>query len=265
MTMYAFGSTHGSPGVTTTVLGLAAAWHGATGRAVLVLEADPDGGVVAPRFDDLRADRTLADVAVEVRRQFELHAVLAATQTLWGGVPVVVAPPSAEQASSALTTAAERLASGLASADDVDVLVDLGRLTTRSPALPFARRAVVTVLLARPTFEGVASLTTRVGELRSRGCEVSLATIGDAPYEPHDVATAADAPLLAALPDDARAAATLAGAGGSERRLHRSLLWRTLADLATRLAAHVPTPVEIDLRASASLQVEDTDAAVAGA
>jgi hypothetical protein len=265
MTLYAFASTHGAPGVTTTVLGLAAAWRDATGRAVLVLEADPDGGVLAARFDDLRADRTLADVAVEGRRQFEMETVLSSAQSLWGGLPVVVAPPSAEQSSSALGASAERLAAGLAAADDLDVLVDLGRLTTRSPALPFARRAVTTVLVARPTFESVASMTTRVGELRSRGCQVCVATIGDQPYRPHDVGAAVDAPLLASLPDDSRAAATFVGTGGGERRLRRSLLWRTLADLATRLVVHVPTPVELDLRTAPDAQLRDIDGAVVDA
>lgn len=263
MTLYAFGSTHGSPGVTSTVVGLAAAWRDATGRPVLVLEADPDGGVLAARFDELRADRTIADVAVEVRRTFDLEVVLSSAQQLWSAVPAVVAPPSAEQTASALGAAAERLASGLAAVGQMDVLVDIGRLSTRSPAMPFAIRAVTTVLLTRPTFEAVASLTTRVGELRGRGCDVVVATIGEHPYHPQDVASAADAHVIASLPDDPRAAAAFAGLAGNERRVQRSLLWRTLADLATRLVAQVPTPVEhVDLRAEDDLDLTETDQAV---
>ena len=263
MTLYAFGSTHGSPGVTSTVVGLAAVWGEVTGRSVLLVEAEPDGGVLAARFEELRADRTLADVAVEVRRTFELDVVLSSAQHLWSGVPVVVAPPSAEQASSALAASAERLASGLASIVDLDVLVDVGRLSTRSPALPFARRAVTTVLLSRATFEAVTSLTTRASELRSSGCDVAFASIGEEPYRPQDVATAADVALAAALPDDARAASILAGSAGSERRLRRSLLFRTLADLASRLVVNVPTPVEhVDLVVEQAADLADATAAV---
>lgn len=266
MTLYAFASTHGSPGVTSTVLGLAATWLGTTGRPVLVVEADPDGGVVAARFDDLRADRTIADVAVEVRRDFDVGAVLSSAQPLWGAVPVVVAPPSAEQAGSALAASAERLAAGLAAIDDLDVLVDLGRLTTRSPSIPFARRAVATALVTRPTFDAVASLTTRVGELRGRGCELAVATIGDQPYGPQDVAQTVDAPLVAALPADERAAAAFSGAGGGGRRLERSLLWRTLADLASRLVAHVPTPVEpVDRSTSVAIDLTEPERAAVDA
>lgn len=244
MSLYAFASTHGAPGVTSTVMGLAAVWRATTGRDVLVVEADPDGGVLATRFAGLRADRTIADVAVDVRRAFEMDVVLQSAQHVWDGVPLIVAPPSAEQAQSALAAAGERLAAGLAGADGIDVLADLGRLTSRSPTIPLARRAVTTVLVARPSFESVASLAPRVPELRAGGCTLSLVTIGDAPYSPHDVEQAAGASLLAVLPVDPRSAAVFSGSGGSPRRLQRSLLWRTVADLATRLDAHAPTPVE---------------------
>lgn len=244
MSLYTFASTHGSPGVTSAVMGLAAVWRATTGRDVLVVEADPDGGVLAARFDGLRADRTLADVAVDVRRSFDIDIVLRSAQHAWDTVPVIVAPPSAEQTQSALTTAGERLAAGLAGAEQVDVLADLGRLTSRSPALALARRAVTTVLVVRPSFDAVASLASRVPELRSRGCTPSLVTIGETPYSPHDVEQVAESPLLAALPDDPRSATVFSGTGGSPRRLQRSLLWRTITDLATRLDALVPTPVE---------------------
>jgi hypothetical protein len=240
VTLFAFASTHGSPGVTTTVLGLAATWAASTGRQVIVLEADPDGGVMASRFGELRADRTLADLVVGVRRSFDTDAVLSSAQRLWGGLPVVVAPPSAEQSHAALTTGGDRLAAGLAATDDLDVLVDLGRLTQRSPAFHLARRAVLTSFVCRPQFEAVASLSDRVPEIAERGCGTGLLLVGDRPYSAADVEAAVDAPVVAVLPDDPRAAGVIAGAAGSPRQLHRSLLWRSLGDLASRLVARVP-------------------------
>jgi hypothetical protein len=242
MTLFAFGSTHGAPGVTATVMGLAAAWPAATGRDVLVVEADPDGGVLATMFDELRADRTLADVAVDVRRAFDLEAVRSSARPVWNAVPVIVAPPSAEQTHSALSAAGDRLAAGLAAAPDVDVLVDVGRLTARSPSQHLARRAVATILVARPTFTAVASLTARCPELAAHGCDPALLLVGDEPYPPADVERAVAVPLIGVLPHDPRFARMLTGEPGSARQLQRTLLWRTLADLASRLTGLVPAP-----------------------
>lgn len=244
MTLFALASTHGAPGVSATAMGLAAVWKSTTGRDVLVVEADPDGGVLASRFEELRADRTLADVAVDIRRSFDLDAVMSSARRVWNGVPVVVAPPSAEQTYSALTAGGDRLASGLAASEQLDVLVDLGRLTARSPALHVARRAVTTILVARPTFESVASLTARVPELTAHGCEPGLLLIGDQPYSPSETERAVGVPLVGVLPDEPRLASIFTGGPGSDRQLRRSLLWRTLCDLASRLAARVPTPLE---------------------
>lgn len=239
MTAIAFASCHGAPGVTTTVVGLAAAWPGP--RRPLVVEADPDGGVLAARFEDLRADRTLAEVAVEARRTYDHDRLLAAARLLWGAVPVVVAPPSAEQSAAALATAGERLGAGLAGADD-PVLVDLGRLTTRSSALAMARAAAVVVLVAQAGFEDAAALVPRGDELRGAGCRLGLVVVGRHPYRPEELAAATGVELLGCLPADAAAAASLAGGRSSDRRLRRSLLWRSLVDLASRLAGVAGPP-----------------------
>ena len=234
MTSFAVASCHGAPGVTTTVIGLAATWPGP--EPPVVVEADPAGGVLAARFDELRADRTLAEVAVDVRRRYDHDRVVASARALWGAIPVVVAPPSAEQTHGALAMAGEHLGDGAAGRGRV-VVFDVGRLTARSPALALARRSQMTVLVARPSFEAVATLAARAGELRSAGCTLGLVVVGESPYPPDEAAQGAGIPLLGVLPDDARSAAVLAGGAGSSRRLRRCLLWRSLADLAARLDA----------------------------
>jgi hypothetical protein len=244
VTLFAFASCHGSPGTTTTTVGLAAVWRASNGRDVLVVEADPDGGVLAGRFDGLRADRTLADVVVDVRRSFEIEAVLASARPLWDAIPVVVAPPSAEQTHAALSTGGDKFAAGLASAPDLDVLVDVGRLTARSPAIHLARRALATMLVAYPTFESAAVLAARIAELAAHGCEPSVMLVGERPYPPQELERATRAPVTAVLPNDARAAGLLSGGAGSERALRRSLLWRALVDVASRLATLVPPPID---------------------
>jgi hypothetical protein len=226
---------------------------------VLVVEANPDGGVLASWFDELRADRTLADVVVDVRRGFNLETVLASARHLWGTVPVIVAPPSAEQTHSALAAAGDALAAGLAAAPDVDVLVDAGRLTAGSPALHLARRAVTATLLAQPTFAAVASLSTRRTELAVAGCDPQLLLVGDGPYPATDVERAVGLPVVGVLPKDDRVARMLTGGPGSDRRLRRSLLWRTLADVASGLAARVDV-TEPTAATTAPVHAESVDA-----
>ncbi len=236
--MIVVGSAHASPGATTTLLGLAAAWP----SEVVVVEADPDGGVLAARFSrELSADRTLADAVVDVRRGFTSDRFMESARRLWGAVPVVVAPPSAEKCNSALSAGAERLGAGLVSRE-FDVLVDVGRLTPCSPVLPLARAAEVILMVTRPTFENAALLVPRVSDLRAGGCEVSLVVVGEGPYAPDEIAAAVEAPLVGVVPFEPRAAALLSGGPGSNRRLRRSLLWRALTELAGRLATPTGTP-----------------------
>lgn len=243
MTIWAVGSVQGAPGATTLVMGLGAAWPASTGRARLVMEADPDGGVLAARFDELRADRTIADAAVALRRDVDVARLREVARSVWGGLPVVPAHPSAEQTTTVLVNAAERVAVALAAATDVDVIADVGRLTVRSPALPFAHRAVVTVLVSRTRFEDVACLSARVRELRAAGVDPALVAVGSRPYEPEVVAEEAGLPLLATLPHDPGSAGVLTGEGSGDGRLRRSLLWRTIGELASQLQQFATPPV----------------------
>jgi hypothetical protein len=256
VTVWAVGSLRGAPGATTLAMGLAAAWPATTGRRCVVVEADPNGGVLAARFDELRADRTIADAAVALRREVDIDRLLATARPVWGAVPVIPCHPSAEQTTAVLVNAADRLATGLAGAFDVDAIADVGRLVARSPALPLARRAVATLLLSGTRFEDVAILATRVRELRAAGVEPFMVAVGDAVYDPEDVAREADLPLFAVLPHDPRSAAALVDGTLGDGRLRRSLLWRTICEAASRLLQMTAPPVtdggelklDVDLR-----------------
>ena len=257
MTIWAVASLRGSPGATTLAMGLGAAWPSTTGCPRVVIEADPLGGVLAARHDELRADRTIADAAVAVRREFDLDRLLSVARPVWGGLPVVPAHPSAAQTSAVLAQAGERMAVALSSTTAVDAVVDVGVLTATSPALPLARRAVATLLVSRTRFEDVAALAARAQELRAAGVEAWLVTVGSRPYDPEAVAAEAELALLAALPHDANAAAALAGEGAHDGRLRRSLLWRMICELSSRLLEHAAPPVTPDvspLRAQADMR-----------
>ena len=228
MSIVAVSAPKGAAGATTVATAVAMAWPSVEGRSRYLVEADPDGGVLAARLG-ARLAVSLADVASEGRRGMT-EAVLARASTELGpdGVRLVACPASAEEAVTVLNRVADPLAGFLAAAPDLDALVDVGRLAPGSPSLQFARRALVTVIVTRPDFAMAAVLQPRVRALRSAGCEPVLLSIGSRPESPAELAAVVDVPLLGVLPDDAKAAGA-AGAGSVQgRAMRRSMWWRQI-------------------------------------
>lgn len=244
MTLWAVASKHGSPGATTFGLALSVAWP-AAGRPKMFVEADPNGGVLAARFDSrLRLDKTIADLAVASRHGWNQVASEGCARELWAGVPVVVASPSAEQTRAALALRSDQMASSLAGSD-MDVIVDVGRLDAGSPALPLAQRAVTTVLVSRCRLEDALLLAPLVGELSANGVAPALVLVtgegrADRDASPEEVVEVAGAALLGILPFDGRAAGVFAGSAGGGRRLERSLWWRSVREIASVLSSRSP-------------------------
>ena len=236
MTLVALGSVKGAPGVSTLALALASVWP--ADRCVTLVEADPDGGVLAARRG-LRVEPGLVTLAAAVRRGadgFGGHA-----QELGAGVRAVVAPPAAEQVRAALSVAGDLLPTALA-ADDEDVLIDCGRLHVASPAMPLCRHADATLLALRPRLDDVMVVRTRVVGLRQIGVDPALLLLRDGPYPADEVAAAVDATVAAEIPADHRAAAALDDpAGGAVPS--RSPLLRSARRLAHHLAMHTVADV----------------------
>jgi MinD-like ATPase involved in chromosome partitioning or flagellar assembly len=238
MTMVALGSIKGAPGVTTTALALASAWPAT--RAVVVAEVDPDGGVLAARRE-LGLEPGLATLAAALRRGS--GDVSPHTQPVGNGVRAIVTPPSGEQTRTALAVAGERLWHALDTLAD-DVLVDCGRLTAASPVIGVARRAAVTLAMARPRLDDVALLRERVPALRREGVEPHVLLASGGPYASDEVAAAVQAPVIAVLPVDRRTAIALNQPSG--RRLSsRSPLMRTARQLASTLLTHAAATTQV--------------------
>jgi hypothetical protein len=202
MTIVALGSVKGSPGVTTTVLALAAVWP--TSRGLVVAELDPDGGVLAVRRE-LGLEPGLVTLATTLRRGGDATAH---TQPLGANVRAIVAPPSAEQTLVALGVAGDRLWRALDTLGD-DLLVDCGRLTTTSPVIPIARRAATTFVVARPRLEDVALLRERIPALRRQRVDPRVLLVGHGRFHPDEVAAAVETPVAAVIPVDRRSADAL--------------------------------------------------------
>lgn len=233
MTVIVLGSVKGAPGVSTTALALASAWPAS--RAVIVAEADPDGGVLAARRH-LDPEPGMVTLAAAVRSGS--GALAGHTHVIGAGVRALVAPPAAEQVRAALSVAGERLALAFAQGDD-DVLVDCGRLTTTSPAIVLCQHADMTLLMMRSRLDDVMVVRHRVAALRHAGVDPALLLVRDGPYQRDEVAAAVDAPVVADIPLDRRTAQALDGQSGKAPSA-RSPLLRSARHLAEAVIARPP-------------------------
>lgn len=228
MTAIAVGSVKGAPGVTTTVLAMAAVWP--AGRPLLVVEIDPDGGVLAARRG-LGFEPGLVGLTAASRRGG--IDITAHSQALSDTVRVVVAPSTAVQVHASLAAAGDTLWTTLTGYGDV--LLDCGRLSTSSPAITLAARADHAIVLGRPRLEDIALIRDRIAPLRADGMAPRVVLIDDGPYRTDEVAVAVDAPVAARLPIDHRSVDALNGVT-THHRLDRSRLLRTVRALVDELA-----------------------------
>jgi MinD-like ATPase involved in chromosome partitioning or flagellar assembly len=238
VTLLCLASAHGSPGVTTTALALAAAWP--QGRRPLLVEADPFGGVLAPRFG-LWDTPGLASLTVGSRRGIDPEMVWGHAQRLPGGLPVLVGPPSSDQAHAVLRDLSPALADWSAGGSELDVIADCGRLSPNPPVLAALQRADGVLLVSRPTPDQLRAAAHRMGALADAGVRLRLLLVGDSPYGPAEVASTLSVEVAGVMAWDPAAAETLSG-GPVPRTLRRSALVRSAASVAQRLVAELADP-----------------------
>ena len=244
MSMLVFGSAKGSPGVTTTVVALAARWP--AHREPFVVEADPTGGDIVPRLASLEGDTgglrdtpSTVQLAAASRRGLNSITLLEHAQRLpgIGEVRALLSPASAFASTTALGELVNAdLAGHLASMVSHDVLVDAGTIYPASPMIPILRAVRWLYLVARPTLESILHARELVGAVGAMGVRCGVVVIGDRPYSPIDVAEATGAELVGSLPFDAVGAAALAGDARNPKILGRTRLVRSAAALAAALA-----------------------------
>jgi MinD-like ATPase involved in chromosome partitioning or flagellar assembly len=235
MALVVLGATRSSPGVTTVALALGAVWQRGRHQALLV-EADPDGGVIAARYG-LGAHPNLTELAGRTRSGLRPTDVWDHAQVLPGGLGAVVAHPSADQTHAALRTGAARIGDHLSRVDSTDVLVDAGRLSPSSPALDLLPWASLIVVVLRPRLDEISALAQRLPALQELG-EVGVVLVGTRPYGPSEVAANLGAEVLGVLANDPKGAAAIDGTGGS-RRFGTSALVRSARVVVGALAARL--------------------------
>lgn len=217
-----------SSGATTLAMALA----GWLERALLV-EADPDGGVLALRYG---LSREPGLVSLAAARQLSAEGVFAHAQSLPGGLAAAPAPESPERVDHLLRTTGARLGSLLGGLAGVAVVVDAGRLGPSSPASCLVPAATATVLVARPRAEELVAGAERVAALAAMGAKVAMVLVGSGPYRADEVVTHLRCPVFGTIADDPAAARALVE-GGSGKAVARSALARSARVLAASLVA----------------------------
>jgi MinD-like ATPase involved in chromosome partitioning or flagellar assembly len=200
MSVVAFTSPHGSPGTTALLVAVAHHWAAVTSRTPLVVEADPDGGVLAARHQ-LAFAPGLTELAGAARLGIDPSDIIVRAQRFSSGVAVVPAHPSAEQTQAALRAAAGHLARAFAELPDHDVLLDIGRIRPGCAALPLLDTADRIVVVVRPDAEGVVALLHRA-EVLQRHSSVQLVAVGRRPYSPDELRRSTGLDVIT-VPDDA--------------------------------------------------------------
>ena len=251
MTVVALASVKGSPGVTTAALAMAARWP--AGRRVLLVEADPFGGDLAPRYG-ATVTGGLASLFVAARRELAPAAVWDHVHELPGGLAVLFGLAGVRQAAAnenvwpAIATAM----SGL----DADVVVDAGRLLPQFAGGVGAilAEADALVVLCATTLEAIVHLQNALPAIAAerRGRRLLVVPTGTFGYSADDIASTLEVVVGPTMPDDRGAAAALA----NQRRMRR--LEKT--PLLTWAAAVIAELGIDDLPTSASSTEETTPA-----
>jgi hypothetical protein len=238
MSLIAFASAKGSPGVTTTVVTLAHVWPAE--RDLLVAELDPAGGDLAARLG-LTPEPGLASLAAAVHRVDGALDPIAHTQAS-RGLRLLLARPG-RRAAMALQVLGPGLGSALADAATTgDILADLGRLDPDDPLVaPHLARADLVVLLSHPGTAELAHALAGLTDLEHRVRHVGVVLVG------HERDTAATASTLGSrhlgsLPEDPRGAATFGGAPTNRWLLERLPLVRAARLLAEKVCSVLDTP-----------------------
>lgn len=249
----AFQSVRGAPGVSTLALATAVELT-ARRSAVLLVEADPAGGVLAAQLG-LPTDRTVVEFGTDARMTAPEVFLAEGVHFLGGGLSVLTSPCSPRQAATAWGMGATAFGE-LARRLDGDLVIDLGRGPSAGgpPALErLADRLVYVVHPALPDLAAlVASLREHDSEPRMRHIlVVSTATRSRAnPREVRDV-LAPHGQVLEVPWDPAAVEALLADP--QRRRWTKSRFGSAVTQLVSRLVAdsgpggEAPGPAPKDL------------------
>jgi hypothetical protein len=230
MAVIALTSASGSPGVTTTAVGMALLWP----RPLILVDADPTGGsgILAGYFRGSREYETglielalspadVADALRDVVRPFE------------GSKASYIAGTRSHAQAAGLRDLWPRLGEALADLDELgqDVIIDAGRMGLAGAPEPILASADLTILLTRTTLPALAAARSRAETVRRNHdwSNPAVIVVGDGqPYRSPEVAKALGLSVIAAVADDPAAAAVFSRGATPGKNFDKGSLVRSL-------------------------------------
>jgi hypothetical protein len=244
VTLIALASIKGSPGVTTAATALAASWP--ERRQVLLVEADPFGGDLAPRYA-MAPSGGLSSLFAAARRTLAPEDVWDHVDHLPGGLPVLFGLGGMHQA--VANEKAWPIIADALSALDADVVIDVGRLLPNlgGGVRDMLARADALVVLCQSTLESIVHLREALPALAAelRGRSLFVVPTGAAQFSAADIGRTLAVEVLPPMPDDPGAAAALANRR-AVKRLERTRLLRWAGDTVQALGVDPISPVTAD-------------------
>jgi MinD-like ATPase involved in chromosome partitioning or flagellar assembly len=239
VTVFAFASLKGSPGVTTLTCLVAAKWPSAP--APIVVECDPAGGDLAARFE-LSSRGGWTSLAAALRREGSRATVDDHLQRLPGGLEVLIGTESTAATDHA---AVSHVLDAAKEPGGRDLVVDMGRLPVREDvANRWIGESEEFVLVSKADPPSLINVRLRTASLRERfGQKLGLVVVGPRRRSDEEIEAFTGMRLLARVPWDSAAAAAASGERGGGRRLSRSRLVASAARLASELAEASSAPV----------------------
>ncbi|GAB3862549.1 hypothetical protein GCM10028801_28220 [Nocardioides maradonensis] len=234
-------SASGSPGVTTTSVGLAFCWP----RPVLLVEADPTGGsgILAGFLKGTEPyDAGLLELALSPLGVAD--ALRDVVRRLSPTVSLVAGTRTHAQAP-ALRDIWEPLATALADLEGngQDVIVDAGRLGLTGSPQALLESADLTLLMTRATLPSISAARSWADAVRQpakgwRHPGLLLVAEGR-PYRDSEVSKVLGMPVVADLPDDPEAAAVYHRGGAPPRHFESGPYVRALQGAVQSIQAKV--------------------------
>ena len=241
-------SASGSPGVSTTALGLALAWP----RPVLLVDADPTGSRAVPagwlRGAQLPTDTTIVDLALSHRQGTLAEDLPRALIDLPHTSAQLLCGPRRHTQARALAGLWGPLAAELARLEVTgqDVIVDAGRLGLEGSPMPLLLAADLTLLSTRATLPTVVAASswapTLLDSFADAGARANLGALligAGRPYRAGEVSKVLNLPVIAELPWDPPSAEVFSEGATPPRKFEQAALPKALRGTVSALQATI--------------------------